>query len=125
MRVSLVSDRVLARVVKPLMASPPALAALTICSTTASTTSVWPSTRPVKDFFKWLVVDARLLNGDPTLPIRRPKRRDPERRTFSETECLRIIRACRRGRDVIAAGLVLSYGLRKGELQTLQGAAVV
>lgn len=81
-----------------------------------------PATRAKKlsilrDFFRWLVVDERALNGDPTLPIRRPKLRDPERRTFSEAECEQIVRACGRGRDVIAVALVLSYGLRKGELR--------
>jgi integrase len=74
----------------------------------------------LRDFFKWMVVDARMLNGDPTLPIRRPKRRDPERHTFSEADQERIVRACTRSRDLIAVGLILSFGLRKGEIRNIR-----
>lgn len=74
------------------------------------------ATSILKDFFKWVVVDARLLHGDPALPLRRPKPRDPERRLLSKHEATLILQACERRRDLIAASLLIDLGLRKGEL---------
>ncbi len=72
-----------------------------------------------KDFFVWAVVNG-LMVGDPTTRLRRPRQPDPERKMLSEADCEQIIRSCTRARDLIAASLIITFGLRRGEIARLQ-----
>lgn len=70
----------------------------------------------LKDFFKWLVATGQ-LRADPTLAIDRAKARDPHREVFTGDQLRAIIAAQEELRDRIALRLLLTYGLRKGELR--------
>lgn len=76
-----------------------------------------------KDFFKWAVLKGK-LHGDPSLPIVPHKKRDVHRETFSASNHAAIIASGPADgdlrRDRIALRLLLTYGLRKGALQTVQ-----
>lgn len=76
----------------------------------------------LKDFFRYLVVDEGALHGDPTLPIRRPKRRDADRPLFSLGEIKLISFASRGGEypDKAAVELLFVLALRKGALRQLR-----
>lgn len=73
----------------------------------------------LKDFFRFLVLDAQVLHGDPTLPIRRPKPRDPDRAVFSLNEVKLIAMAARGGGvpDRAAVELLFGLALRKGAVR--------
>jgi site-specific recombinase XerC len=77
----------------------------------------------VKDFFKWAVLKGK-LHGDPTLLIRRHKKRDVHREIFGDDARARIIAAGPASdnlhRDRCALRLLLKYGLRKGALLNVQ-----
>lgn len=73
----------------------------------------------IRDFFRWAVRHGHMV-GDPTTRLTRPRPVDPERRMFSEADCEQIIRSCTRLRDLIAVSLILSFGLRKGEIRRFQ-----
>lgn len=76
----------------------------------------------LKDFFRYLVVDEGALHGDPTLPIRRPKKRDADRALFSLNEIKMISLASRGGEypDKAAVELLFALALRKGALRQLR-----
>jgi integrase/recombinase XerC len=73
----------------------------------------------VKDFFKWQVVRRELL-ADPTLAIERSKPRQPHRETFSTDQFRAIIAFQDDLRDRTVLRLLLTYGLRKGSIRTVQ-----
>jgi site-specific recombinase XerC len=72
----------------------------------------------LKGFFEWAVLRGK-LHGDPTRPIRPPKKRGVERTTFSQDQ-ERAIFAQNDRRDFLALHLLLKEGIRKGALQTVQ-----
>jgi site-specific recombinase XerD len=69
----------------------------------------------LRDFFKWCQTND-LMKGDPTLGILRPKPRDPERNVYQTAEPPLILAACARLRDRCAVGMLIEWGMRKGEL---------
>ena len=69
----------------------------------------------LRDFFKWCQ-ERDLMKGDPTLGILRPKLRDPDRNVYLTAEPPLILAACDRLRDRCAVGMLIEWGLRKGEL---------
>lgn len=73
----------------------------------------------LRDFFKWCQLNDH-MRGDPCLGIRRPKLRDPERKVYQTAEPAQILAACTRLRDRCAVGILIEYGLRKGELTAFQ-----
>jgi site-specific recombinase XerC len=77
----------------------------------------------LKGFFQWAVLQQR-LHGDPSLPIKPPKKRGVYRETFSEQEQQRIIALGpdpeRLQRDRCALVLEIRYGVRKGALGRIQ-----
>lgn len=73
----------------------------------------------LRDFFAWGVRE-RNLHGDPTTPIRAPKKRGVERQTVGAATVLRLIAAQTRMRDRIALLLLFRLGLRKSELAHVQ-----
>lgn len=77
----------------------------------------------VKDFFKWAVLKGK-LHGDPSLPLVPHKKRDVHREIFRDDDRSRIIASgpedSNLRRDRIALRLLLTYGLRKGALQSIQ-----
>jgi integrase len=73
----------------------------------------------LSDFFKW-GVEQNLLRGDPTIPIRRPKRRGLIRGTYLDGEAERILAATPKARERCAVWVLCEFGLRKNELRLLQ-----
>jgi integrase len=73
----------------------------------------------IKDFFKWQAARG-YLNGDPSLPIKRAKTRDPHRETFHQDQVRAIVAGQDDLRDRLALRLLLNYALRKGELRAVQ-----
>lgn len=73
----------------------------------------------VSDFFKWLVAQGR-LHANPAAAIERAKARDPHRETFTADQFRAIIASQDDRRDRLALRLLLTYGLRKAELQAVQ-----
>lgn len=69
----------------------------------------------LRDFFKWCQV-RDLMKGDPTIGILRPKLRDPERNVYQTAEPPMILAGCVRLRDRVAVGMLIEWGIRKGEL---------
>lgn len=80
------------------------------------------ATSILKDFFRFLVLDAQVLHGDPTLPIRRPKKRDSDRKLFSLNEIKLIILASRGAAypDKAAVETLFVLAIRKGALRQMQ-----
>jgi integrase/recombinase XerC len=73
----------------------------------------------VKDFFRWLVAMGE-MRGNPAEPIKRAKVRDPHRETFSMDQFRAIVAAQDDLRDRVVLRLMLTYGLRKGEIRRCQ-----
>jgi integrase len=73
----------------------------------------------VKDFFKYQTV-LGALHGDPTLAIERAKARDPHRETFTTDQFRAIVASQDDLRDRIVLRLLLTYGLRKGSVRSVQ-----
>src|SRR5581483_3692957 len=73
----------------------------------------------MRDFFACAVREGK-LHGDPTAPMRSPKRRGIERDTFAPENVLRLILAQPRLRDRIALMLLFRLALRKSELAAVQ-----
>lgn len=77
----------------------------------------------LKDFFSWAVAKGK-LQGNPVIPIKKHKKRDVYRSTFSEDARLRIYHDGPSEnypeRDRIALRLLLDWGLRKGALRNLR-----
>jgi len=73
----------------------------------------------LRDFFKWCG-ERDLMRGDPTLGILRPKLRDPDRNVYPASEPPLILDSAKRLRDRCAVGLLIEFGLRKGELTNLR-----
>ena len=73
----------------------------------------------LRDFFAWAVREGK-LHGDPTTPMRSPKRRGVERGTIEPDNVLRIIFSQPRLRDRIALMLLFRLALRKSELAAVQ-----
>jgi site-specific recombinase XerD len=72
----------------------------------------------LKGFFEWAVLRGK-LHGDPSRPIRPPKKRGVERTTFSKDQEQAIFAQNDR-RDCLALHLLLREGIRKGALQAVQ-----
>lgn len=75
-------------------------------------------------FFKWAALKGK-LHGDPTLPLRRRKRRQVHREVFSSDHTLAIIANGPADgkylyRDRVALRLLLEWGIRKGALRAVQ-----
>lgn len=73
----------------------------------------------LRDFFAWAVRE-RGLQGNPAIPIFRPRKRDVARGTFTPTDVARLISSQPRQRDRVALLLLFRLGLRKSELARLQ-----
>lgn len=73
----------------------------------------------LRDFFRWTVKYGH-MTGDASARLDRPRQEDPARPTFSDDDAEAVIRSCSRVRDLVAASLMLSFGLRKGELRRVQ-----
>ena len=69
----------------------------------------------LRDFFRWAVAEG-LIYGEPTVPIRRPRKRGTVRGVFAEHLPMRIVQAQPRLRDRVALLLLFELGLRKAEL---------
>ena len=76
----------------------------------------------LKDFFRYLVIDAGALHGDPTMPIRRPKKRDADRSLFSGNQIKTISMAAPGGDqpDKAAVEILATLAVRKGGLRRIQ-----
>jgi site-specific recombinase XerC len=72
----------------------------------------------LKGFFEWAVLRQK-LHGDPSRPIKPPKKRGVERTTFSPDQ-ERAIFAQNDRRDCLALHLLLKCGLRKSALRHVQ-----
>ena len=70
----------------------------------------------IKDFFKYQVMKGALY-GDPALGIERARARDPHRETFTTNQFRAIIAQQDDLRDRVVLRLMLTYGLRKGEVR--------
>jgi site-specific recombinase XerC len=73
----------------------------------------------LKDFFGWAVREGK-LHGDPTTPMRTPKRRGVERGTIAAEDVLAIILKQPSLRDRIALMLLFRLALRMSELACVQ-----
>ena len=77
----------------------------------------------LKDFFSWAVLKGK-LHGNPVLPIKKHKKRDVYRSTFSDDARVALYADGPDPdffeRDKIALRLLLDWGLRKGALQALR-----
>jgi integrase/recombinase XerC len=73
----------------------------------------------LSDFFKW-AIEFEYMRGDPTVPIRRPKRRGVIRSVYAAGEAQRILDATVQPRERCAVWILCEFGLRKNELRTLQ-----
>jgi integrase len=73
----------------------------------------------LRDFFAWAVRE-RGLRGDPTMPIRSPRKRGTERRAHPVDLVRRIVQAQPGRSDRIAIRLLVQLGLRKNELRQIQ-----
>lgn len=73
----------------------------------------------LRDFFRWCQ-ERDLMKGDPTLGIRRPKLRDPDRQVYAASEPPLILDSAKRLRDRCAVGILIEFGIRKGELAGLR-----
>lgn len=69
----------------------------------------------LRDFFKWCQLND-LMRGDPTIGILRPKLRDPDRNVYLTAEPPLILAHATRLRDRCAVGMLIEWGLRKGEI---------
>ena len=78
----------------------------------------------LQQFFKWAALKGK-IHGNPTLPLRRRKKRQFYREVFSDDHTLAIIAngpedGKRHYRDKIALRLLLEWGIRKGALNAIQ-----
>lgn len=73
----------------------------------------------LSDFFRFQVLRGA-LRGDPMLPITKAKARGVYRTTFTKDSRLAIFAANPTQPDISALRLLLTYGLRKGALQTVR-----
>jgi integrase/recombinase XerD len=73
----------------------------------------------LRDFFAWSVREGD-INGNPAMPIFRPRKRDVARGTFTEGDVRKLLAAQTRQRDRVALLLLFRLGLRKRELARLQ-----
>ena len=78
----------------------------------------------IQQFFKFAALKGK-IHGDPSLPLKRRKKRQPHREVFNEDAMLRIIaNGPQPGkymyRDKVALRLLLEWALRKGALQSIQ-----
>jgi len=78
----------------------------------------------VQQFFKFAALKGK-IHGDPSLPLKRRKKRQPHREVFNEDTMLRIINMGPRPgkyahRDKVALRLLLEWALRKGALRAVQ-----
>lgn len=70
----------------------------------------------IKEFFKWAAARGE-LHGNPAEPIARAKARQPHRETFALDAVRTIVAAQDDLRDRLVLRLMLTYGLRKGEIR--------
>ncbi len=73
----------------------------------------------LRSFFGWAVRE-RLIYGDPTVAIRHPRARQKPRELFSRSFVAELLAAQTYPADRIGCELVCVYGLRKGEVRSLQ-----
>jgi len=78
----------------------------------------------IRQFFRFCALKEK-IHGDPSLPLKRRKRRQPHREVFNEDTMLRIIANGPQTdkymyRDKIALRLLLEWALRKGALRAVQ-----
>lgn len=78
----------------------------------------------IQQFFKFAALKGK-IHGDPSLPLKRRKKRQPHREVFNEDAMLAIIaNGPQPGkymyRDKVALRLLLEWALRKGALQAIQ-----
>jgi integrase/recombinase XerC len=73
----------------------------------------------LSDFFDWQVKRQR-MQSNPMALVRRAKKRDVYRTTFTTDQRRAIIASAEDLRDRIALRLLLDYGIRKGALQKVQ-----
>lgn len=77
----------------------------------------------LRGFFKFAVLKGK-LHGDPTIALRRHKKRDVHREVFNEDTMLHIVTAGPDPgdlpRDRVALNLLMTYAIRKGALQAIQ-----
>ena len=71
------------------------------------------------DFFEWAVRE-RGLHGNPARALAAPKKRDVPTETFPPSVTERIITAQMYPADIVAATLILRYGLRRGGIVNAQ-----
>ena len=73
----------------------------------------------LRDFFRWAQLEG-LIQGDPTLPIRRPRKRGVVRSVFTPGDVAKVLAAQPRMRDRVALMLLFYVGIRKAELLGVQ-----
>lgn len=78
----------------------------------------------IQQFFKFCALKGK-IHGDPSLPLKRRKKRQPHREVFNEDAMLRIIQNGPEDgkymyRDRVALRLLLDWGIRKGALNAIQ-----
>jgi site-specific recombinase XerD len=73
----------------------------------------------LKDFFGWCI-DNDLIYGDPTVKIKHPRTRETRRELFSNAFVAGLLASQTYPTDRIGCELICVYGLRKGELRSIQ-----
>jgi site-specific recombinase XerD len=73
----------------------------------------------LSDFFTYCVGED-LMVGSPTIGIRRPKRRDSDRRVYAVGEPQQILKTAPTDREQCAVAILNEFGLRKAELAAVQ-----
>jgi len=73
----------------------------------------------LRDFFRW-AVDEQLIYGDPTTRMRHPRARQKPRELFSRSFVADLLSSQTYPADRIGCELICVYGLRKGEVRSLQ-----